>query len=64
MKRNLWFEEVILQLSRLAKRGKKGIINRSVERISKLGKIDERAAEIIRLEREREDDTNHNVNSK
>ncbi len=53
---NLNFEEVILQLSRLFRKGKKEVARTSMNRIAKLGKIDERAAEIIRLEKMHDED--------
>ena len=55
-KRNLNFEEVILQLGRLIKSGNRKVVRKSAERISKLGKIDERAAEIIRIEKVHDED--------
>lgn len=59
----MWFEEVILQLGRLKKNGDRATARRSAIRISKLGTIDERAAEIVRIEKEHtKDDNSNNAN--
>jgi hypothetical protein len=55
-KRNLNLEEVILQLGKLMKSGNRKVARKSMERIAKLGKIDERAVEIIRLEKMHSED--------
>lgn len=53
---NLNFEEAILQLGRLFKDRKIRVARKSMDRIRKLGKIDERAVEIIRLEKMHDED--------
>jgi hypothetical protein len=55
-KRNLWFEEVILKLGKLVEDGNKKVARKAAERISKLGEIDERAVEIIRIEKVHSED--------
>jgi hypothetical protein len=50
-KRNLNFEEAILRLGKLIKGGNRQVARKAMNRIVKLGKIDERAVEIIRIEK-------------
>jgi hypothetical protein len=53
---NLWFEEAILNLGKLKEDGNKKVARKAAERISKLGTIDERAVEIIRIEKVHSED--------